>query len=169
MRRDEHPRETSQRNRRERSGRSRPFEAWTEQPWRPEEYPQRSRSGYRRDPYPGSSGYEGYGSGYNEQMGGPADREAYWSRGRGHRGRGPKNYNRTDERIREDICDRLTDDDDVDATLITIEVKDGEVTLLGTVEDRMMKHRAENCAANVSGVRDVNNQLRTKRRSERNE
>ena len=41
--------------------------------------------------------------------------------------RGPKDYQRSDERIREEICDRMTDDDSLDATDITIQVKQGEV------------------------------------------
>src|SRR5690606_33268259 len=58
------------------------------------------------------------------------------SRGGGHRGRGPKNYTRTDQRITEDLCERLTDDDDVDAGDIEVMVKDGVATLTGTVPRR---------------------------------
>jgi hypothetical protein len=75
-------------------------------------------------------------------------------------GRGPKGYQRSDDRIREDISDRLTDDPMVDASEITIEVKGGEVTLSGTVEDRDQKRRAEDIAEQVPGVRDVSNHLR---------
>jgi osmotically-inducible protein OsmY len=74
-------------------------------------------------------------------------------------GKGPKNYTRSDERIREDVCDRLSDDDEVDATDITITVRDGEVTLEGSVNDRRAKHRAEDIADNVRGVKDVHNRL----------
>ncbi len=78
-------------------------------------------------------------------------------------GKGPKGYNRSDERIREDVCDRLSDDDDVDASDISVSVKDGEVTLSGSVENRHAKHRAEDIADSVSGVKDVHIQLKTRR------
>ena len=77
--------------------------------------------------------------------------------------KGPKGYVRSDDRIREDVCDRLSDDDIVDASDISVQVKDGEVTLEGSVTDRHMKHRAEDIIEEVSGVRDVNNKLRTKK------
>jgi osmotically-inducible protein OsmY len=77
----------------------------------------------------------------------------------GFYGKGPKNYTRSDERIREDVCDRLSDDDEVDASDVTVTVRDGEVTLEGTVNDRRAKHRAEDIADNVRGVKDVHNRL----------
>jgi hypothetical protein len=80
-----------------------------------------------------------------------------------HVGKGPKGYTRSDERIREDVCDRLSDDDEVDASEISVTVKGGEVTLEGTVTDRHSKHRAEDIAESVSGVRDVSNRLRTRK------
>ena len=76
------------------------------------------------------------------------------------RGKGPKGYKRSDDRIREDVCDRLSDDDELDASEITVAVKDGEVTLEGTVNDRRAKQRAEDLAESVGGVRDVDNKLR---------
>ncbi|QUD86845.1 BON domain-containing protein [Phenylobacterium montanum] len=79
-----------------------------------------------------------------------------------HRGRGPKNYVRSDERIREDVSDRLADHAHLDASDIDVQVKSGEVTLSGTVEDRHAKRRAEDCAEDVSGVRHVQNNLRVK-------
>jgi hypothetical protein len=77
-----------------------------------------------------------------------------------HRGRGPKGYQRSDERLREDICERLTDDPDIDATEIGIEVSSGEVTLSGSVPDRHMKRAAEDLIEECSGVKQVHNGLR---------
>jgi hypothetical protein len=79
------------------------------------------------------------------------------------RGKGPKNYTRSDERIREDISERLYADDHVDASEITITVQSGEVTLSGSVETRRMKHRAEDIADAVAGVNDVHNHLKVTR------
>ena len=74
-------------------------------------------------------------------------------------GRGPRGYRRSDERIREDVADRLTEHGDVDASEIELDVRDGVVTLSGTVEDRRQKRLAEDAAESVSGVVDVNNRL----------
>jgi hypothetical protein len=87
---------------------------------------------------------------------------------RSHYGRGPKGYTRSDDRIREDVSDRLTDDWVVDASDIEVRVANGEVTLAGTVDSRRAKRRAEDCAENVSGVRNVQNNLRVRQPSESN-
>jgi osmotically-inducible protein OsmY len=81
----------------------------------------------------------------------------------GYAGRGPKGYQRSDERIREDVCDRLADDPLVDASDIEINVKNGEVTLSGSVIDRGQKRRSEDVIERVSGVREVHNNLRVNR------
>ena len=78
-------------------------------------------------------------------------------------GRGPKDYQRSDERVREEISDCMTEDPLLDASDITITVRHGEVTLSGTVFDRDQKRRAEDLAERVSGVKDVSNQLRVSR------
>jgi hypothetical protein len=52
------------------------------------------------------------------------------------------------------------DDDDIDASEITIEVKNGEVTLTGTVNSREEKRHAEAIAEQSPGVREVQNHLR---------
>jgi osmotically-inducible protein OsmY len=78
----------------------------------------------------------------------------------GHYGKGPRGYTRSDERIRDDINDRLTDDWLLDATNVIVTVNNGEVTLDGTVNGREDKRRAEDLADNVSGVRYVQNNLR---------
>ncbi|RYZ06128.1 MAG: BON domain-containing protein [Myxococcales bacterium] len=106
-----------------------------------------------------------YGSGVDQgyrgrDFGSPSRDLNEERRGGGFAGRGPKGYTRTDDRIREDVCDRLSVDDDVDATEIEVRVENGEVTLEGTVETRRMKHQAENLADEVSGVKDVHNRLR---------
>lgn len=80
-----------------------------------------------------------------------------------HRGRGPKGYARPDERIRDDVNDRLTDDGWLDASNVEVAVSDREVTLSGTVTDRNAKRRAEDLAEGVSGVSHVQNNIRIKR------
>lgn len=79
-----------------------------------------------------------------------------------HRGRGPKNYTRSDERIREDVCDRLCDDPALDASDIEVKVASGEVTLSGQVASRDERRRAEDCAEQISGAKHVQNNLRVK-------
>ncbi len=74
-------------------------------------------------------------------------------------GKGPKGYKRSDERIREDVCDCLTDDPELDASAIEVKVKDGEVTLSGGVDSRHAKRHAEHLIDRVSGVKDVHNGL----------
>ncbi|MEO6772253.1 MAG: BON domain-containing protein [Kofleriaceae bacterium] len=77
-----------------------------------------------------------------------------------HGGKGPQGFQRSDERILERVHEALTDHEHIDATDVTVEVKDGEVVLTGTVEDRKSKRLAEDIAERVSGVKDVQNQLR---------
>ncbi|MDM7921135.1 MAG: BON domain-containing protein [Pyrinomonadaceae bacterium] len=82
-----------------------------------------------------------------------------------HRGKGPRGYSRSDERIREDVNERLWDDSHLDASDIEVEVKSGEVTLRGEVDDRNAKRRAEDLAESCSGVKNVQNSLRIKSRN----
>ena len=84
-------------------------------------------------------------------------------------GRGPRGYRRSDERIREDVNDRLTDDSYLDASDINVSVNDRLVTLTGTVNTRTDKRRAELVAESVTGVTDVSNQLRVNRNSEQSD
>ena len=78
-------------------------------------------------------------------------------------GRGPKDYRRSDERVREEVCDSMTDDPVLDASEIVVAVANGEVTLSGSVTSRDQKRRAEDVAERISGVKDVTNQLRVVR------
>ncbi|WP_437732163.1 BON domain-containing protein [Sorangium sp. So ce1335] len=81
-------------------------------------------------------------------------------------GRGPKGYKRSDDRIREDVCEMLSDRDDIDVSEVTVRVQNGEVTLEGTVDERHHRRLIEQLAENVRGVEDVHNQIRVKRPSE---
>jgi len=76
---------------------------------------------------------------------------------------GPWNYERSDERIREDVCERLWRDERLDVGDVSVDVKDGVVTLEGQVTDRRMKHAIEDIAAHCGGVQDVENRIRVNR------
>jgi BON domain len=76
-----------------------------------------------------------------------------------YRGRGPKNWRRSDERIREVVNELLTEHDGIDATDIEVEVHDAEVTLTGQVGSRWEKRLAEDIAGSCRGVHDVHNRL----------
>jgi osmotically-inducible protein OsmY len=112
---------------------------------------------YSRGSYEGD--YEGFGSEYGNLQAVDEGRTRGTQRGR-FTGRGPRGYRRSDERIREEVNDRLTDHGDIDASDIEVNVMDGDVVLEGFVDDRRTKRLAEDVAESVSGVRDVINHLR---------
>ena len=119
---------------------------------------------------PGEAGSQGHGTpadsgphgGYGPQG------DAHWpqanwgpmsQQARPHR-RGPKGYTRSDERIREDICERLMHSAHIDSNEVTIDVSGGKVVIEGTVPDRRMKHAIEDIADATAGVNDVDNRVR---------
>jgi osmotically-inducible protein OsmY len=114
---------------------------------------------------------QGAGAAWTRGGGGQRSRMSGYGYGRsaggygGFAGRGPKGYQRSDQRLEEEINDRLMADDWVDASDLQVKVKDGEVTLTGTVRDRQAKRRAEDIAEQVMGVRDVMNQVRVESES----
>jgi hypothetical protein len=77
-------------------------------------------------------------------------------------GLGPRGYQRADERIYEEVCERLTYDPDVDASDIEVIVSSGQVTLLGTVSDRRQKYNAEDAIEFIAGVRDIQNRIKVR-------
>lgn len=77
-------------------------------------------------------------------------------------GRGPRSYRRPDERIQDEVNERLTMHPDIDASDIEVIVQNAEVTLKGTADDRWAKRLAEDIAESVFGVKEVNNQIRVK-------
>ncbi len=131
------------------SGQSRRGQGRTEQANRDRGATGSGQGGY------GEYGGRNYGMGqaYSGSLGGQEERGRF-------RGHGPKGYRRSDERMTEDLNERLTEDAMLDATHITVEVRDGVATLQGTVESRWMKHRAEDIADGCSGISDVRNEIR---------
>jgi osmotically-inducible protein OsmY len=77
-----------------------------------------------------------------------------------YKGKGPRSYQRRDERILEDISDRICDNPYLDASEVEVEVTNGEVILKGEVNDRESKRLAEDIGESVPGVRNVENRLR---------
>lgn len=77
-----------------------------------------------------------------------------------HRGQGPRGYIRPDDRLFEEINERLMDDDLLDARRMKVVVAGAEVTLNGYVDSRQAKRRAGECAESISGVVHVQNNLR---------
>lgn len=76
------------------------------------------------------------------------------------RARAPRGYQRTDERIREDICERLMADPYFDVGDVSVEVHNGLVILDGSVSERTMRFALESVAAACMGVKDVDNRVR---------
>lgn len=130
------------------------------------------RSGRGGEPGWGEGGYP-EGSRRGESSYGEGGRGDDWGTGGGtwrysetwvvlgpFAGRGPRNYQRSDERIREEVCERMAQHGRLDPSGLEVRVQDGEVTLSGSVSDRRAKRLAEDIADSVSGVREVHNQLR---------
>ncbi|HEV8401694.1 MAG TPA: BON domain-containing protein [Candidatus Limnocylindrales bacterium] len=118
---------------------------------------------------PGYAG-TGYYAVYYQGQPGQDDTEMSgrrWSEGQqaegarrgGFAGRGPQGYRRSDQRIEEEINDRLTDHDELDASDLQVKVRDGVATLTGTVDSRADKRLAGDIAERAPGVRDVMNQI----------
>jgi hypothetical protein len=105
--------------------------------------------------YTNKASYYDLPSQYTQQTSGSADTH--------HRGKGPRGYRRSDQRLYEDVNDRLSDDHMLDATDIEVKVENGIVILTGEVENRFGKRRAEEIAESVPGVIDVENRLHINR------
>jgi len=81
-----------------------------------------------------------------------------------YRGRGPRGYERSDQRLKEIICERLTDDPRIDASDVSVDVNQRIVRLSGTVPERRMKYATEDLIERCAGVQEVENQLRVQAR-----
>jgi hypothetical protein len=146
-----------------------------EDPWSQERGPYRGALGYRD--WPEQSAWR---SPYRDDYRAPYRSRDRWFSGGYDEGRvstyrppdtgpryprGPKGYERSDDRIREDVSDRLMYRDDIDSSEVSVAVAAGKVTLDGTVPERRMKHAIEDIAESCGGVKDVDNRIRVQRSS----
>lgn len=107
-------------------------------------------------------GWQGQGvRGGSEGQWGDMDRGGRFSVRGPHAGKGPQGFERSDERIREMVHEALTDHEHIDATHVVVDVRGGEVTLTGRIEDRQMKRLTDDVVGHVPGVKDVHNNLRS--------
>jgi len=67
-----------------------------------------------------------------------------------------------DIKIDDGVCEMLRMHAEVDASNIQLEVRDGEVTLLGSVPEAKMKFIVEDLIYEYPGVKDVWNLLKVK-------
>jgi osmotically-inducible protein OsmY len=85
----------------------------------------------------------------------------------------PRADRRSDERIREDICERLAQpvecldvsdlaNERLDVSDVRVSVAGGKVTLEGTVPERRMKHEIEELVDACPGVQDIENRIRVR-------
>jgi osmotically-inducible protein OsmY len=107
--------------------------------------------GYSMGEQGGQGAYGGYGQ---QQWGSPGGQRMR---------RGPKGYKRSDERLKEDISERLMQSGHIDPSEVTVEVQNGKVTLEGTVPERRMKHQIEDLVDDCPGVQDIDNRVRVSR------
>lgn len=75
----------------------------------------------------------------------------------------PRGIRRSDAELYEDICEALLQRDDVDSSDVTVAVRDGEVTLDGSVPQRSMRYLIEDLAAGHPSVTDVDNRIKVRK------
>jgi hyperosmotically inducible protein len=78
-------------------------------------------------------------------------------------GTSPRFNRRSDDKIREEILELLTNNADLDAAEVEVHVEGGEVTLAGIVESRDARWLTEDLVTSVAGVREVYNQIKVAR------
>jgi osmotically-inducible protein OsmY len=78
---------------------------------------------------------------------------------RNHRGKGPRNYRRSDERILDDIIERIVSRR-IDASDVDIRIDKGEVVLTGRIDDKRSRRALEDLVDEVPGVCQVENRIR---------
>lgn len=110
----------------------------------------------------GSSAFGTFGEGVADR----SDWGATHSNLKSFHGKGPKGYKRSDDRIKEDVCETLARDHRIDASDIEVNVENAMVTLSGTVDNREVKRAAEMAVENLSGVDDVRNDIKVKKSGE---
>lgn len=75
---------------------------------------------------------------------------------------GPQNWERPDDVIQDEACEIIWRDQSCDPTTIEVSVKDGVLTLNGTVASDKMKQNAEEKLKNLIGLKGLRNHLEVK-------
>lgn len=78
---------------------------------------------------------------------------------RDYRGVGPRTRHDEDEELREQLCERIADDPDLDASEILVRVIDNEAILDGTVRSKRDAQRAYDIAHDIPGIVHVRDRL----------
>lgn len=141
-------------------GRRRPGES--------QDYRNRQGSGDRRQRRPQRGQGSQTSSAYDQASSGASSQRPSM-RPNAYAGYGPGGERRDDERILEDIRDRLTQHAEIDANEILVAVSNGEVTLTGVVADSRIKRVVEANVVMIPGVVDVHNELLLKEEPTREE
>ena len=92
------------------------------------------------------------------------DYEEWWVVPGPYEGIGPRGYQRSDDRIFEDVCERISLHGQIDAKDVDVQVENGEVILTGTVNDRRTKRLIEDTVDAIPGLTDIRNELRVQKR-----
>ncbi len=134
--------------------------------------------GHRED-YPDRSGINRYGEesirpdtvqdkdGMRHSRTGTLDHGIPWSRDprsesfseKHHIGKGPRNFSRSDELLKEEVCEAFLRSSVLDPSEMNVSVEKGVVTLEGHVRNKEDKYLAEDLALDIAGVKDVMNLL----------
>lgn len=113
--------------------------------------------------YGQSLGGPGFGAGAAGMQGGYGSYGSEYGMRESFEGRGSRTYQRGDERIKDEVHERLARHPAIDAQDIDVQVQNGEVTLTGHCVTRYEKRLAEELAEDVYGVRNVQNSIRVGR------
>ncbi|CAG2153113.1 hypothetical protein LMG31506_04747 [Cupriavidus yeoncheonensis] len=120
--------------------------------------------GWETDEYRDDDRDDDHGTLYNlGRRIGEAVGDLFGTSERRERPTGPRGYKRTDDRIRDEICERLSYAQRLDVSDVSVDVKDSVVTLSGTVDNRGQKYYIEELADATYGVSEVNNDIRVRR------
>ena len=79
-------------------------------------------------------------------------------------GKGPKNWDKSDEKIREEVCETLYVNRYVDASDIEVEVRNAVVFLSGWVNSRDEKKEVQDSLEALCGVKEIRNELHLRNR-----
>lgn len=122
------------------------------------------------------SGYGGNNYSGGQQQMGRQGQQGFGYQSFGHQGYGQQNFqqgfygNRSDDEIEREVYDRLDNEWQIpDNADIHCDVKEGVVTLTGTVRNKNAKIAAWNCVWAIAGVEDVNNNIQVQSRRRQNQ